>query len=68
MTFKQNAIPYIWSYFMPVITLTLFASASFFICPDSIPGRVGLLLTIELVMMNLYIAVKVSKYLIISEK
>ena len=62
MVFQRNAIPYIWSYFMPVITLTLFGAASFFIPPDSIPGRVALLLTIELVMMNLYIAVKVSDF------
>ena len=59
MIFHRNAIPYIYSYFMPVFTLTLFGAASFFISPASIPGRVGLLLTIELVMMNLYISVRV---------
>ena len=58
--FQRNAIPYIYSYFMPVFTLAIFGAASFFISPESIPGRVGLLLTVELVMMNLYIDVKVS--------
>ena len=60
MIFKRNYNSYLLSYFIPVSSLTLICSASFFISPDSIPGRVGMLLTIELVMINLYIAVRVS--------
>ena len=60
MIFKRNSSPYIWSYVMPINSLTLIGAGSFFITSTGIPGRVGLLLTVELVMMNLYISVKVS--------
>ena len=49
---KRNWRPYMGSYFMPVFLMSLICSISFIISPDMIPGRIALLLTLVLVLIN----------------
>ncbi len=60
MDFQRNSIPYIFSYYIPVAAMVLSASMSFWIPPDAIPGRVGLLITLALTLINYYNGIQVS--------
>ncbi len=51
--------PYIWSYYIPVAGMVLVASISFWISPDSIPGRVALLITLALTLISFFIGIQV---------
>ena len=52
--FKRNWIPYMWSYYLPALGLSLVGSVSFLIMPEMVPGRVALLLTLLLVLINFF--------------
>ncbi len=60
MKLWRNSKPYIFSYYIPVGTMALVASISFWIPPDSIPGRMGLLITLALTMINYFNGIQVS--------
>ncbi len=61
MTLTRNGLPFLWVYYMPTFSMLLTSSMSFWIPPDAVPGRVSLLLTLALTMMNLFNGVQVSK-------
>ncbi len=51
---KRNWLPYFWTYFLPVFFMSLICSFSFLINPEIVPGRVALLLTLMLVLINFF--------------
>ncbi len=59
MDLQRNSRPYIFSYYIPVAGMVLAASMSFWIPPDSIPGRVGLLITLALTLINYFNGIQV---------
>ncbi len=61
MTLTRNGLPFLWVYYMPTFSMLLTSSMSFWIPPDAVPGRVSLLLTLALTMMNLFNGVQVSQ-------
>ncbi len=60
LTLSRNRWPYIWSYFVPVTGLVLVGSISFWIPTEVIPGRVGLLVTLSLVLISVFNIVQVN--------
>jgi hypothetical protein len=59
LALKRNRSPYFWTYFLPVTGMVIAASISFLIPPESIPGRVTLLITLSLVMSGMFNVVQV---------
>lgn len=55
---KRNWIVYFWSYYLPSFCLALIGSIGFLILPEIVPGRVALLLTLTLVLINFFIAIQ----------
>ncbi len=54
LTLTRNYWSYIWTYYIPVFIMVLVASISFWIPPDSVPGRITLLVTLALTLMSLF--------------
>ena len=54
--------PYMLSYFLPALGMSCIGSISFLILPDSVPGRVALLLTLMLLLISFFNAIQVSTF------
>ena len=52
--------PFMEKYYFPCIGLVLLTSVSFFVPPKMVPGRGGMLVTLFLVLNNIFSASKVS--------
>lgn len=54
MTFvmQRYPMPFLWKYFLPCFWLVLLTMVSFFIPPNVVPGRGGMLVTLFLVLNN----------------
>ena len=52
-TMKRKSATYQWTYFIPCFLMVILSWISFLIKPDAVPGRIGLLLTLLLMMINL---------------
>ncbi len=57
---SRNSWPYVWSYYLPVCGMMFVGSISFWIPPDSIPGRVALLVTLSLVLISIFNSIQVT--------
>ncbi len=57
----RNTVPFIFGYYVPVAGMVLVASMSFWIPPDCIPGRVALLITLALTLINYFNGIQVHK-------
>ena len=55
---KRGYEPYVINYYMPSAIFVLVSWISFLIPPDVIPGRMGLLITLLLVLINLFNSIK----------
>ena len=55
---RKNLGAVIGSYFVPTGTFSVFSLVSYSIEPNMVPGRLALLVTLELISANVYIAVK----------
>ena len=66
---KRRLQPYIMEFYIPSITIVLIAQVSFILSLESIPGRVGLLITLFLTLTNICIHQQVGNLhvLLISE-
>ena len=52
--------PYMLSYFLPAFGMSCIGSMSFLIMPESVPGRIALLLTLMLLLISFFNAIQVS--------
>ena len=64
LKFKRFAFPFASKYYLPCIWLTIMASISFFVPPKIVPGRGGMLVTLILVLNNIFISSKVITFII----
>ncbi len=62
VTLYRVAWPYIWNHFIPVSAMVLVASTSFWIPAEAVPGRIALLVTLSLVMINIFESVQVGQW------
>ena len=53
--------PFLEKYYLPCVGLVLLTSVSFFVPPKMVPGRGGMLVTLFLVLNNIFSASKVCK-------
>ena len=53
--------PFLEKYYLPCVGLVLLTSVSFFVPPKMVPGRGGMLVTLFLVLNNIFSAFKVCK-------
>ena len=60
ITLSRIGTPYMLSYFLPAFGMSCIGSISFLIMPDSVPGRVALLLTLMLLLISFFNAIQVS--------
>ena len=51
----RNTAPFVMKYYLPCAAIVLVSQISFLISPDQIPGRVALLVTLFLVLTNIFI-------------
>lgn len=65
-SFERYSYPFVSKYYLPCFGLTILTSISFLIPPKSIPGRAGMLVTLCLVLNNIFISSKVIKLKILS--
>ena len=56
--------PFLEKYYLPCIGLVLLTSVSFFVPPKMVPGRGGMLVTLFLVLNNIFSASKVTLYIL----
>ena len=56
--FRKNLATVIGSYFVPTCTFSLFSLLSYSVEPNMVPGRLGLLVTLDLIFANVYNAIK----------
>ena len=62
MEFKRNSIGVLISgYYVPTTTFSVFSLVSYFIDPNIVPGRLGLLVTLDLIFANVYNSVEGPK-------
>ena len=61
IVFKRLQANILWTYFLPSLLVVMTASISFVIPPNCIPGRMGLLITLFLVQIDLVQSLSVSK-------
>ena len=55
ITMRRIISPYAFQYFLPAAAIVGISQISFIIPPSSIPGRIGLLATLFLTLMNIFI-------------
>ena len=60
LTLDRNSAPYIWSYHVPVSIMIILGSVSFWIPPETVPGRIALLVTLTLTLISVFNASLVS--------
>ena len=65
---ERNVRPYVLKYYIPCIAIVVMSQLSFLIPLDSLPGRVGLVVTQFLTLMSLFIQqmVKYEHHMVIS--
>ena len=56
---SRNVRSYVWNYFIPVFGMSLTGSISFLITPEAVPGRIALLITLQLVLIQIFQQVQV---------
>ena len=56
--YRNDLSSIICQFFVPTATFAIFSLVSYFIEPNMVPGRLALLVTLELISANVYIAVK----------
>ena len=61
---QRYSRPFLEKYYLPCIGLVLLTSVSFFVPPKMVPVRGGMLVTLFLVLNNIFSASKVSKYIV----
>ena len=61
-TFERYSYPFVSKYYLPCFGLTILTSISFFIPPKSIPGRGGMMVTLYLVLNNIFTSSKVMNH------
>ena len=59
---SRNVNCYVWNYFIPVFGMSLTGSISFIITPEAVPGRIGLLITLQLVLIQIFQTVQVRHF------
>ena len=59
VTLIRNIHSYVWNYFIPVCGMSLTGSISFLIMPEAVPGRIALLITLQLVLIQIFQQVQV---------
>ncbi len=52
---QRRSMPYIMQYYLPAIAIVILSQMSFLISPQQLPGRVALLVTLFLVLTNIFI-------------
>ena len=62
---QRYSHPFITKYYLPSMGLVILTSISFFIPPKVVPGRGGILVTLFLVLNNIYSHSKVSKLIVL---
>ena len=62
LTMKRIQQPFILRYYLPCVAIVIVTQISFYIPPDAIPGRIGLLITLFLTLMNLLIGEQVNLF------
>ncbi len=55
ITLKRRSMPYFLQYYLPAIAIVILSQMSFLISPQQLPGRVALLVTLFLVLTNIFI-------------
>ena len=60
LTMRRILQPYLFQYYLPGAAIVCISQISFIIPPSSIPGRIGLLATLFLTLMNIFINHMVS--------
>ena len=55
---RNNFGPLFTTFYAPTGIFTIFSMFSFLIKPDIVPGRMGLIVTLELIMINIYVVVE----------
>ena len=58
ITLSRIGTPYMMSYFLPAFGMSCIGSISFLIMPESVPGRVALLLTLMLLLISFFNAIQ----------
>ncbi len=54
ITLNRRTMPYILVYYLPAIAIVILSQMSFLISPKQLPGRVALLVTLFLVLTNIF--------------
>ena len=54
MTTKRYLQPFVMRYYLPSVAIVLISQTSFFVPPNVIPGRAGLLVTLFLTQTNIF--------------
>ena len=57
---QRYSIPFLEKYYLPCVGLVILTSVSFFVPPKMVPGRGGMLVTLFLVLNNIFSASKVE--------
>ena len=60
---QRYSIPFLEKYYLPCVGLVILTSVSFFVPPKMVPGRGGMLVTLFLVLNNIFSASKVESIL-----
>ncbi len=58
----RKSISYLYTYYFPVTGMVMLASISFMIPPETVPGRIALLVTLLLTMISLFGNIQVQQY------
>ena len=58
---QRYSIPFLEKYYLPCVGLVILTSVSFFVPPKMVPGRGGMLVTLFLVLNNIFSASKVNQ-------
>ena len=58
ISLSRIGTPYMFSYFLPAFGMSCIGSISFLIMPESVPGRVALLLTLMLLLISFFNAIQ----------
>ena len=61
---QRYSRPFLEKYYLPCIGLVILTSVSFFVPPKMVPGRGGMLVTLFLVLNNIFSASKVTLYIL----
>ena len=63
---RRCLLSYVFKYYMPCATIVIISQISFLIPPEQVPGRISLLVTTFLILVNIFIGQQVSDIMLIS--